>query len=126
MSSGIVPIEYLVSERPLRVRRRVRWGECDPAGVAYTAGTGILLSGTTFSADFSTLARHVASNVGDGSSLSYTVNHNLGTVDVLVQVILNSTGETVEADVTRPNANSVTVAFASAPASSAYRVVIVG
>ena len=31
------PIEYLTSERPLTVRRRVRWGECDPAGVVYTA-----------------------------------------------------------------------------------------
>lgn len=32
-----MPIEYLLSERPLTVRRRVRWGECDPAGVVYTA-----------------------------------------------------------------------------------------
>lgn len=35
--SAITPIEYLVSERPLMVRRRVKWGECDPAGVVYTA-----------------------------------------------------------------------------------------
>lgn len=35
--SATVPIEYLVGERPLTVRRRVRWGECDPAGVVYTA-----------------------------------------------------------------------------------------
>jgi acyl-CoA thioesterase FadM len=31
------PIEYLLGERPLSVRRRVKWGECDPAGVVYTA-----------------------------------------------------------------------------------------
>ena len=31
------PIEYLLRERPLTVRRRVKWGECDPAGVVYTA-----------------------------------------------------------------------------------------
>ncbi|MBN3823531.1 thioesterase [Burkholderia sp. Ac-20384] len=31
------PIEYLLGERPLTVRRRVKWGECDPAGVVYTA-----------------------------------------------------------------------------------------
>lgn len=30
-------LEYLTSERPLTVRRRVKWGECDPAGVVYTA-----------------------------------------------------------------------------------------
>ena len=35
--TAITPIEYLVSERPLTVRRRVKWGECDPAGVVYTA-----------------------------------------------------------------------------------------
>ncbi|MDB5871614.1 MAG: putative thioesterase [Ramlibacter sp.] len=28
--------EELVSERPVVVRRRVKWGECDPAGVVYT------------------------------------------------------------------------------------------
>lgn len=30
------PTEYVLSERPFVVRRRVRWGECDPAGVVYT------------------------------------------------------------------------------------------
>ena len=29
--------EEVVSRVPLVVRRRVRWGECDPAGVVYTA-----------------------------------------------------------------------------------------
>ena len=28
--------EYVLSERPFVVRRTVRWGDCDPAGVAYT------------------------------------------------------------------------------------------
>jgi acyl-CoA thioesterase FadM len=30
------PSEWLVSERPFVVRRCVKWGECDPAGVVYT------------------------------------------------------------------------------------------
>jgi len=30
------PIEYLMFSDPLTVRRRVLWGECDPAGVVYT------------------------------------------------------------------------------------------
>lgn len=29
--------EYVLSTAPFVVRRRVRWGECDPAGVVYTA-----------------------------------------------------------------------------------------
>lgn len=28
--------EHLLSERPLVIRRRVKWGDCDPAGVVYT------------------------------------------------------------------------------------------
>ena len=28
--------EYVLSESPFIVRRTVRWGECDPAGVVYT------------------------------------------------------------------------------------------
>lgn len=35
--TGPTIVEYLLSERPLTVRRRVKWGECDPAGVVYTA-----------------------------------------------------------------------------------------
>ncbi|AJF00376.1 acyl-CoA thioesterase [Pandoraea apista] len=33
----MISTEYVVSERPFVVRRQVRWGECDPAGVVYTA-----------------------------------------------------------------------------------------
>lgn len=32
-----VATEYVLSTAPFVVRRRVRWGECDPAGVVYTA-----------------------------------------------------------------------------------------
>lgn len=28
--------EYVVSTHPFTVRRRIRWGDCDPAGVVYT------------------------------------------------------------------------------------------
>jgi acyl-CoA thioester hydrolase len=38
--------EYVLTTEPFVVRRRVRWGECDPAGVVYTARfTDYLLSG---------------------------------------------------------------------------------
>jgi 4-hydroxybenzoyl-CoA thioesterase len=30
------PTEFVLSTQPFVVRRRVRWGECDPAGVVYT------------------------------------------------------------------------------------------
>jgi acyl-CoA thioesterase FadM len=28
--------EIVISDRPLVIRRRVKWGDCDPAGVVYT------------------------------------------------------------------------------------------
>ena len=32
----MISTEHVVGEVPLVIRRRVKWGECDPAGVVYT------------------------------------------------------------------------------------------
>jgi len=63
-------------------------------------------------------------NVGDGSNTSYAITHNLNSRDVIVQVYDNATYDTVYTDVIRTSVNVVTVTFATAPASNAYRVVI--
>jgi hypothetical protein len=65
-----------------------------------------------------------AANIGNGSSLSYVVNHALNTIDVIVMLKDNTTLEEVLADVVITDANNVTVTFASAPAANAYRVII--
>ena len=65
-----------------------------------------------------------AANVGDGTNTVYAVNHNLGTRDVIVQVFDNATFETVFLDTTRTSVDTVTLTFATAPASNAYRVLI--
>lgn len=96
------------------------------AGIAYTAGSGLKLTGTQFSIDPTAVARHYAASLGDGSSTTYTVTHSLGTLDVLVQFVLVTTGETIEADVTRTATNTVQVVFGTAPASGAVRIVVVG
>jgi len=67
-----------------------------------------------------------AVSIGDGSATSYTVTHNLGSLDVGVTVFQNSNGEEVITDVTHATTNTLTIVFATAPASNAYRVVVIG
>ena len=65
-----------------------------------------------------------AANVGDGAATSFALTHGLGTRDVVVAIYDNSTYEEVITDVVLTSTSVVTVTFAVAPASNAYRVVI--
>lgn len=113
-------------------------------GTTYTAGNGIDVSGTVVSAhvavgggvlsasgglsvDPSVVVRKFSMNVGDGSSTSITVPHNLGTRDVTVEVFTNGAPyDTVMTEVERTDINNVSLVFGTAPASAAYRVVVHG
>ena len=65
-----------------------------------------------------------AANVGDGTATSFALTHSLGTRDVVVGIYDNTTYEEVITDVVLTSTSVVTVTFAVAPASNAYRVVI--
>lgn len=68
----------------------------------------------------------VTDTIGDGSATSIAVTHSLGTDDIVVEVYDASSKETVVCDVDRTSTNEVTLTFASAPSSNAYKVVILG
>ena len=71
--------------------------------------------------------RKVSTSVGDGSATSYVVTHNLNTRDVIIRVFPNSGQyDDVEVDVQRTSTTTATLVFATAPASNAYRVVVIG
>jgi hypothetical protein len=70
--------------------------------------------------------KKVSANVGNASATSFAITHALGTRDVVVNVYDTATYDTVEVDVVRTSTTVVTVSFATAPSTDAYRVVIIG
>jgi hypothetical protein len=105
------------------------------ADVILKASNSYLSSASGLAIDISALetklvtdsfTKKASASVGNGSATSFSVSHNLNTEDVLVQVFDNATHDTVETDVVRTDVNTVTVSFTTAPASNAYRVVVIG
>lgn len=108
----------------------------------YTAGNGLLLTGSVFSAVADTgisvsgsgiaintavVVTKYSANVGDGSATSYTITHNLGTRDVVVTVYDNSSPYAeVICDVQHTSTTAITLLFSVAPTSNQYRVVVHG
>lgn len=110
-----------------------------------TAGNGLTKSGNTIDAvggtgivananDLAVLRTDAngrvplkyAASFGDGAAVSYNIDHNLNSLDVIVEVFRNSDGVKVECDVTHSTVNRVILAFAVAPTSNQYRVVVYG
>ena len=68
--------------------------------------------------------RFYATSIGDGSATSYTVTHNLGSQDVIVQLYDAGSLDTVFADVVRTSTSVVTIDFNSAPTANDIRVLV--
>ncbi len=68
--------------------------------------------------------RFYATSIGDGSATSYTVTHNLGSQDVIVQLYDASSLDTVFADVVRTSTSVVTIDFSAAPTANDIRVLV--
>ena len=118
------------------------WGQLG-GGTTYTAGNGIGVAGAVISAvaaasggvqvvaggiqlDASIASRKFSANVGNGSATAIAVTHSLGTQDVTVTVREVSSQARVLLDWVATDVNTVTLTFAVAPASNAFRVSVVG
>ena len=89
-------------------------------GVAERALTSEALAGTDdtrFVTPAGLAARSFKATIGDGSDLDITVNHNLGTRDVIVQLYDASSYETIIAEVVRTDADNVTINTNAAPSA---------
>lgn len=92
------------------------------------ADTGITVSGTGVKVDHTKVPYIYAASFGDGTSTSFTINHALGTQDVIVQVYYNSGSyQQAEFDVQHTDTNNVTInTNGITPSSNQFRVVIFG
>jgi cytoskeletal protein CcmA (bactofilin family) len=61
------------------------------------------------------------------SATTYSISHNLGTKDVVVQIFeVASPYAQIEADIEHTSTSTVTIKFAVAPSAGEYRVVVIG
>lgn len=88
------------------------------------AGTGITVGADSISLDTAVAVRKFAANIGNGAATSIAVPHNLGTRDITWDCYDSATFADVIVDAVRTDANTLTLTFAVAPASNAYRVVV--
>lgn len=87
-------------------------------------GAGLTLSGNQIVIDDTREVRKSAGLIGDGSTTALAYTHSLGTRDIHVSVHDAATFEEIECDVVRTSTSVVTLTFATAPASNAYRVTV--
>lgn len=95
------------------------------AGATYTAGPGIVFNGAAIEVDTTVVARKASATIGDGTSTTLTVTHNLNTKDVIVSVREVSGDAVVLADCVANGVNTVQLTFGVPPTTGQYRVTLV-
>jgi len=88
------------------------------------AGAGITVAADSLSVDTAVVVRKYAVTIGNAAATSIAVTHSLGTRDITWSVYDSTTFEFVEVDGVATSTSVLTLTFAQAPASNAYRVVV--
>ena len=82
---------------------------------------------TSYGSAQTILKKYSANITGDGSKTSFTITHNLGSRDIIIQVYDNASYDEVMVDILRTTTSAATITFAKAPANGkVYRVVCIG
>ena len=100
----------------------------DTKGVVELATTAEALAGSDTSRAVTPAglaARSFTATIGDGSDDDITIQHDLGTRNVIVQMYDASSYETVIAEVVRTDANNITINTNDSPSTIASNDVIV-
>lgn len=99
----------------------------DAVRIAAHSGNGLTGgAGSPLAIDTAVVARKSSGSIGDGSTTSIAYTHSLGTKDVHVSLRLNSDDSFIYADVVATSTTQVTVTFATAPATNAVRITVIG
>lgn len=102
-------------------------GLTESSGVlAVGAGTGISVAADAVAVDTSVVTRHASASIGNGSSTSIAVTHNLGTKDVDVVMRQTSDDAVKYTDWVATDTNTVTLTFVTAPTTNQFRVTVQG
>lgn len=94
-----------------------------------STGIGYVYIGGTSWMQFSRTSRKYTQNIGNGSLSTFTIQHNLNTEDVIVQVReASGDKEFVLADIKVTSPMEVTITFdpATPPTANQYRVLVIG
>ena len=83
-------------------------------------------SAQTTGVKWGSLSGFYSETIGDGAETSIAISHGLNSIDVLIGVYLVATGEEVNCDKVRTDANTVTLGFAVAPDADTLRCVVLG
>jgi hypothetical protein len=75
-----------------------------------------------------TMLKKVTATIGNGTSTSFSITHNLATQDIIVQLIqtVSPYNFISPSQIQATDINSVAISFATTPATNQYRVIILG
>ena len=96
--------------------------------VSAVANTGVTVTSSGIGADFAVVAKKfVPTAIGDGTTTSFVVTHNLGYLGVVVKVFAVTTPfSEIEPEVQHTSVNTTTLIFNTAPTTGQYNVIVIG